>query len=75
MGGTTPLIMGLYGCQETSTRQDVPPNALQLRLGVGQRVCVFVGRAEPSRARPGLAERTPSHGGDDEVRSKSVGGR
>lgn len=54
-GGTTPLIMSLYECQETSTRQDVPPTALQLRLGVGRK-CVC-------RSRPGLP--IQSHGGDN----------
>lgn len=47
-GGTTPLIMSLYGCQETSTRQDVPPTALQLRLGVSRK-CVFDGRGQAER--------------------------
>lgn len=64
-GGTTPLIMSLYGCQETSTRQDVLPTALQLRLGVG-RMCVRVSVG-------GQALTIQSHGGDDRVRSKSEG--
>lgn len=55
-GGTTPLITSLYGCQETSTRQDVPPTALQLRLGVSRK-CVFVGL--------GQASQCSNHGGDN----------